>query len=68
MTKTAYFATDAAGTVHTRTSERVYTHTVVFQSGATGKAQKLAAATSKVARDQDARNYAYQVACAAGTH
>ena len=31
MTKTRYSATDANGTVHTRSTERTYTHTVVVQ-------------------------------------
>lgn len=63
--KIAYFATDAAGKVHTRSSLRVYTHTVVYQRC---KEAAIRGAHAKWHAEQDGRNYDYQVQIAAGTH
>lgn len=66
MAKTAYIAIDANGTTHTRNSDRVYTHTVVYRQS---KADRMAYATSKDWRDADGKNYDYAAACIAnGKH
>jgi hypothetical protein len=65
MAKTSYFATDANGNIHTRNSDRVYTHTVVYRNS---KSKQLEAAKSAECRKMDGRNYDYAVECAAGTH
>lgn len=65
MAKTKYFAIDANGVEHTRSSERVYTHTVVYKAS---YEHALASAMSKEWDKQEARNFAYYVALANRTH
>lgn len=65
MAKTAYFATDANGKTHTRNSDRVYTHTVVYRNS---KERFLASANAEMWADRDGWTYDYYAACAAGTH
>lgn len=65
MAKTRYSATDANGTVHTRSTDRTYTHTVVAQLN---RAELMERALSKAWAKSDGDNYDYAVECAAGTH
>lgn len=65
MAKTAYFATDANGKTHTRNSDRVYTHTVVYRHI---KSEAMAAAHSDHWKSLDANNYEFDVAIATGNH
>lgn len=64
MAKTVYTATDANGTVHTRKSDRGYSHTVVFRNV---KSEKLADAVHKGWRNLDANNYKYEASIADGS-
>lgn len=65
MAKTVYTATDANGTIHTRKSDRGYSHTVVFRSV---KSEKLANAVDKGWRNLDANNYKFELSIANGSH
>lgn len=63
MAKITYTATDAAGHVHTRKSERGYTHTVVALPSFDFD---MARATDKGHAKADSSNYDYYVQVAAG--
>lgn len=61
--KTKYFAIDANGERHTRSSERAYSHMVVFKDDF---AREMALSTDKSWAKQDARNFDYYARIAAG--
>lgn len=65
MPKIAYFATDADGYVHTRNSDRVYTHTVVFKGGYE-RAMKMAKDPFHAKTDK--KNFGYYSSLADGSH
>lgn len=63
MAKTAYSATDANGTVHTRKSDRGYTHTVVARKNLEAL---IAQANDKGWQKVERSNYAYAQQIASG--
>lgn len=64
MAKTTYTAIDPNGAVHTRKSDRIYTHTVVARWS---KERALQRAKSSASITQDGKNWDYETAIANGT-
>lgn len=65
MAKTLYTATDANGVIHTRNSDRVYTHTVVYLHDYTAD---LAGARNESWKKTDRSNYRYYQKLISGDH
>jgi len=63
MAKTKFFATDAAGKIHTRSTERVYSHTVVTLPS---KVHDMGRATAADWLKSDIANFDYYTVVAAG--
>jgi hypothetical protein len=65
MAKTRYTATDANGVIHTRNSDRVYTHTVVYLNDYDAA---LAGAHTKSWAQLDRSNFEYYQKLVSGNH